>query len=82
MSCVHQPTGGTPALLLWDDDAEVDGERIGIAVCVRCGTVFAGLFAEREVPTPSEGSLRYTGPFVGRRDHAQKGETSQKEDGG
>ena len=65
MTCVHQPTGGAAAVLLWDDEAKPDGERIGIAVCVRCGAVFAALFVEREIGTPSEGALRYVGPFTG-----------------
>lgn len=63
--CVHQPTGGSPAQFLWDAQAVVDGERVAICVCSRCGSVFAGLFAEREIPTPQEGSYRYVGPFTG-----------------
>ncbi len=64
-TCVHQPTGGSPAQLLWDPEAKPDGEQIGIAVCVRCGTIFAGLFVHREIATSAEGRLRYVGPFTG-----------------
>lgn len=74
--CVHQPTGGAPAQFLWDKDAEVEGERIAICVCVRCGAVFAGLFAEREIPTPQEGAYRYVGPFTGISSASSSSETS------